>query len=475
MAGITETGFETKRLPDIQTSINNSAIARFGEGVNLEDDTILGQMRDILSDELRQLWEGLQATYDSSTPSKAEGINLDDVCARVGIKRLDAKPSEAVVMFKGTNGTIIPSGSLVAVNTTQELFYSLNTATISPDTCYAALIDITVVTPSALYTVNINGSVYSITSGGSPTANAIATSLKAAIDADTAIPVSTSVISNRLYILSDDPDDTISVTLTPNMSFFEIDYPVLMNSVNTGFIYAPVNQLSELKSSISGITSVTNVEKEVLGRNRETDTELRLRRAKSLAISGVATLDAIVSRVAQVDSVTSVTGTENKTLATVSGIPGKAFEIVVSGGDDTEIAQAIWDSKPAGIEAFGTTSENATDSSGTLQAVGFTRPTNVNLYVDVRYSLYSEELFPSAGENTIKEIVLATGSTLNIGNDVIAQRFFGPIYQEVPGIGNLSITLATSAGTPPYGSTTIAINSKQVPVFDTARITVTQV
>jgi uncharacterized phage protein gp47/JayE len=473
MAGITPEGFETKRLTDIQASINERAIAKFGSGINLEDDSLLGQLRDIVSFEISEIWDALQATYDSGTPSKAENVQLDDVTARVGVSRLDARPSSVPVVFTGQVGASVPSSTLVAVNTTQEVFSTITPATLSGDACHDALVDITVVANSSAYSVTINSTIYNITSGGSATANAIATALAAAINADTGIPVTASVVSDRLKLVTDVATDTFSVLVSIRMSLYEVSNPVLAESVNTGRIQAPVGQLIDLKTSLAGVTSATNYVEAELGRNRETDTELRLRRARSLAIAGTATLDAIVARVGQLEGITAVTGFENRTNTTIDSLPPHSFEIVAQGSAlDEDIAQAIWDNKPAGIETYGLVTEIVTDSSGTSQYVKFTRPVEVPIYVHVDYDTYSEEIFPSNGVDTIKELILAYGSSLSIGENVIAQRFFGSIYAGVPGIQNLSITLNTTVAATPYANTIIAISPKQIPVFDLARISV---
>ena len=52
--------------------------------------------------------------------------------------------------------------------------------------------------------------------------------------------------------------------------------------------------------------------------------------------------------------------------------------------------------------------------------------------------------FPDDASDTIKAKIVEYGSaTFGVGDDVIYQALFGPIYQNVPGISSVTITLAS--------------------------------
>ena len=71
----------------------------------------------------------------------------------------------------------------------------------------------------------------------------------------------------------------------------------------------------------------------------------------------------------------------------------------------------------------------------------------------------------------IVDAVLNYGNTLTVGNDVILQRFMGAIYQNVPGIGYITVTASTDGVT--YSSTNISIDARHVATFDATRVQVT--
>jgi hypothetical protein len=229
------------------------------------------------------------------------------------------------------------------------------------------------------------------------------------------------------------------------------------------------------------LSSVNNLAAGLAGRIAETDEELRNRRRELLAGLGAATDEAIRQAVLQeVDGVTACLVISNRTDVTDGdGRPPHSFETIVSGGDEDDIAQVIWENTPSGIYPEGDIVKTVVDSTGKGQTVRFSRPTNVYIWVDLEYSLNIEESFPVNGEDLIKDnIVEWTLQNINIGDDVIYQRLSIPIY-EVPGIGTIQIELATSATPtgPPgaYSAANVVIASDELAVFATSRITVTQV
>lgn len=132
------------------------------------------------------------------------------------------------------------------------------------------------------------------------------------------------------------------------------------------------------------------------------------------------------------------------------GRPPKSFETIVQGGTDEDIATTIWQTKPAGIETFGSTTTVINDSLGRPQSIKYTRPTEIYIAILLEYTKYDEETFPNNGENTMAQIALDYTNRLGIGVDVIPSRYFGPIYNAVNGIDSLtvSIQIIASPGDP---------------------------
>ena len=157
------------------------------------------------------------------------------------------------------------------------------------------------------------------------------------------------------------------------------------------------------------------------------------------------------------------------------GRPPKSFESVVVGGTDADIAEAIWLSKPAGIETFGNTSAVIVDNNGNNQTVFFSRPTPIYIWVNVVLTLYSEETFPPNGLIDVANVLVNYGNSLSVGNDVLLQRVLSQIF-DVPGIASGVMTTAATidpSGSPSFGSADISISDTQISNWDLTRITVT--
>ena len=103
----------------------------------------------------------------------------------------------------------------------------------------------------------------------------------------------------------------------------------------------------------------------------------------------------------------------NRTLVEVNGQAAKSAECIVSGGEDNDIAQAIYDNIAAGIEWFGRngTSGTAVDPiDGQEFEVFFTRP--VAKYIHVRYTRIdnNEQSYPVDGDTQVKNACAEFGN-----------------------------------------------------------------
>lgn len=151
----------------------------------------------------------------------------------------------------------------------------------------------------------------------------------------------------------------------------------------------------------------------------------------------------------------------------------------MEGGDEQEIADTIFVFGALGIEPYGAITRTVEDIDGNELSVSFSRPTTVHIKLAIEYTKYDEELFTSSGEDGIKDAAIAYGNSLNIGNDVIPQRFFGNIFANVQGIQSISIQVAKSynggATWTSLQSTPLAISRTEATVFDELYVTVSEI
>lgn len=265
----------------------------------------------------------------------------------------------------------------------------------------------------------------------------------------------------------------IAITITPGTGVsarLTSTVSVLVKSVDLGAIVGNAGTLIVIDTPVSGWEGVGNITNVVLGADEETDAAFRTRRLAALQGLGNATTDAIRGDLLSVDNVIAVTVFENDTGFTDSGgRPLKSIECLVQGGDDADIAQAIWDSKAGGIETFGTSSDVATDSQGNPQTMNFSRPFDINIYLDITLTVDGD--YPADGDAQVETAVLAWAATLLIGDDVIVYPYLVGSFDDIPGLLTVVIDIGTAPA--PSGDANIVIAETEKAVFSAGNTTVT--
>jgi uncharacterized phage protein gp47/JayE len=213
----------------------------------------------------------------------------------------------------------------------------------------------------------------------------------------------------------------------------------------SGPVPAIAGTVDSIITPVSGWDTINNMSDGTLGRSQETDSELRVRRVLSLAITGAGTVEAIRSRIINdVPNVTNCAVFENTAdIPDLSGRPPHSIEVVVVSGDPQDIGDMLWQIKPAGIQLYnnpvGGQAVSVIDSSGDVQTIYFTRPTTKYAHVLVEITEYStEEIFPADGVQQMSDAILAYATPPVLGKDMIIQKWYGPIYS-IPGLKTVAI------------------------------------
>lgn len=251
---------------------------------------------------------------------------------------------------------------------------------------------------------------------------------------------------------------------------------VFARATNAGAITALAGTITEIDTPVTGWSSVTNLTDAQEGTDEETDVELRVRRALSVARDAQAIIDAIFAEVGSIANVTQVAVLENDTNVTDSnGLPPHSFHVIAIGGTDEDIGNAIWLKKPAGILSFGTTTVQIQDSQGVPHDISFSRPTAIDIYVDVTVNAFAD--YPATGDDLIKQAIVDYANGLlveergfSLAEDVIYTRLYTAI-NSVQGHEISDLRIGTSPA--PVATSNIPISSTEISNFTTANITVT--
>lgn len=433
MSGLTEAGFSAKRLPELKTDIETRLVEAFGDP-DLREEGIYGQLVGIQSELLALLWQLSEDVYGSQYPDTATGNSLDLVCSLTGVIRIPATPTQATAIAYGLPGTILLAGRTARNPRTAETYRSTGDVTLSLDAARVALIGVETVEDGA-YTVTIDGADFTFTASDNTAAEILA-GLSSAI---LRVGVASEVEDTGLRISSDDP---AAFEFSANLDVLEVGSEVPMLATETGTKLLPVGALTEIVTAVSGWSRVSNIEPGITGTNRETDSQLRARRERSIQITATNTLDAITARLLQTPLVADVRLYENTGAVTdENGTPRQHIWAIVEGGSDDDVALTIYNARAGGIGMRGNeTVEVISPETGRAYPVQFDRPR----YRDVEISVIYTPL-PGAGPMIEQRIIDAiTARVFRIGDPVIYSRMYGLITCAVANIQIDDLTVSST-------------------------------
>lgn len=237
-----------------------------------------------------------------------------------------------------------------------------------------------------------------------------------------------------------------------------------------GPILAGANTLT-VKPPLYGWESVTNINPVTVGKQRETDQQLRLRRRDSVSKGNRNMIESLWSALADLDGVIDVAVIENRTNKNNSnGMPPHSTQAVVKGGDDRQVARTIWINKTGGSEMVGSEVVTINDLTGNTQDIKFTRPTIVNVKVKVNIT-------PRAGWSHKTAIQIRDAlfeyinSEIRIGENLVPGTLFNPLMS----IGGFSINKVFLAKKGfQYAETPIDVSFSESVVIDINDIEIVQ-
>jgi len=233
---------------------------------------------------------------------------------------------------------------------------------------------------------------------------------------------------------------------------------VTATCADVGATIAQSNTITKIKTPTFGWQSVNNPSDAVPGNPVESDAELRVRQALSVAVPSQTIFEGIVGSVANVTGVTRIKGYENDTDTTdANGIPAHSIAIIAEGGDAQTIFETIAEKKTPGTGTFGTLSTTIIDAVNSVHIVKFSRPTILDIKVAMTIAPlagYSASVLPF-----IKTAVLDFINALEIGENVAYSKIYVPANLSNNALGDTynitALTIAVGAGAP--GTADIAV------------------
>ncbi len=373
--GVQDDGrFIKKDVVDIRDNLERYIKNELGDDISLRQNSPIKQLIDAFSIEISRQWEAAEDSYYASFFKDAEGEQLDKQLALAGFSRRNLQPAEGAVVFSrdgpATRDIDISEGTVVTTERTET----------RPQ-----------------------------------------------------IPFET---QERVTLFSGETEtDPVPIkALAPWQT--ELGEEWLGEETNVSS-----DTIVRMEDPIGGIDDVTNPKPTGSegdldwqdGRDRETDAEFKLRYENTLSSGGVSTVPAIESSVSRFDErIRSVRVEEIRDAETGYGPEVTVFAPMLEDEDDGMdiIAQAVFESRGAGLESFGSVTGTATTADGREVEEQFELADEVAIHIEV--TLVTSDIAPEDNIQRIEnEIVRFIGGKANddilypgleIGDDVILDQ-----------------------------------------------------
>ena len=431
MYGLTDSGFSIKRLPIIKEEIEANLRNRINQNIDLRAESLFGQFVGLESELATIFWEVLQDIYLSQYPDYATGNSLDYAVSINGVTRIEATPTSVNAICYGANNTILAVGREAKARNGDVYRTNTNT-TITRLNAVECTISVDSVAIGN-YTVQIGALSYTYTATGIDTAQDI---LQGLYDSMALAPLTRILQDDTLVI---QVTSGVVFDVSANLNIDEVGTVVFFEAIEYGSKLLPIGALDEIETPVFGWNRVNNLVDGTIGKDRETDEALRIRREQSILITATHALQAIKSKVRQLDNVADVFAMENNTETTDAfGTPRQFVWVIVEGGEDTEISTAIYNTVAGGIGTRGNQNITVQDEDGQDYPINFDRPTYIDVNIEIEYVRL--ENFPNNGEDLIKDALLTRGNQYLINEDLIYSRLYTPI-NSVQGVQVDSLTV----------------------------------
>ena len=469
--GVTDEGFVLKRLDTIMEEVHADLTAGFGVDTRLNGSSLLNTLVTTFCGQVAELWETAQDSYYAKFPATATGVNLDNAVQYGGIRREAERRTVYPLHCTGSDGTTVRERTRVASNTNPEVRLSAAADfTISRDAFNEVEIMVAVA-ETGVYTVAVNSEQYSYRNNdASATAADILSALLERVTPegyevslhDDALLIRDSRKARKNTLILSDNLTTKSVVTIAN--FYTLDY---------GKVTLPDGIVTKFVDNVAGFTAVTNRLAPVYGRARETDVELRQSYIAKSALRSNTMIGSIVAELlTNVADVSSAVGFENPTSQTdARGLPPHSIELIVEGGEDSEVASVIFRRKAGGIQTYGNVTVDVPGVYGESIPVSFSRPVEIHVWLHVALRGDTTK-FPSAYADLVRRSLTERASGYVPGDSLLYQQLSGELYGLIPGLEMAEISYSLTGREEDYEFGNLSVTSREKIVISAERIAV---
>lgn len=470
MAKLTQAGLVIDSLSTIlerkqqkATSILSGLVPE-GEVVPVDSSSVLGRILQISAETDYLQEEAIQELFASLSPNSATYRNLDKIVQLKDMKRKQSSMGTTSLILYGDINVTVGQSSIISSKVTGDQF-SLDSEITFKNTA-ANGVEFETINLDVDGTIIINYTLSSDISSNAPiTIKTIAGLTKE--EAANFIKINIEGFSSKLKV---EITNEFNIQIKPIQLGLLGDFYVSGNArIIRSFVPANATSLYEVGSqepdSITTIQSptygwrgVTNPFTSIESRPIESDDQLRMRFFKGTGSLATGHLVAMYTALYDVDGVTYVSIKENTFgKDALDGRTSHGFAVIVYGGNDQDIAEAIEKTRPVGVPMNGNVTIPVNNYYNHTSNVKFSRPVQVAIKIKIGLDIFDD--FPTTGVAEIKRSIIDYFNNMTFGEDLILSRLYIPI-QSVNGVGVKTIQIAKVGEE--YGSDNIEIAYNEV-------------
>ena len=433
-------GIKTKGIQDYRSDLNLAAKVAFadklqGRNLRADDSSMLGRLFATIAKPLAQNSEILPLILQGFDINSAEGQQLDNLLW--GIHRVKRKlESQAVglAMLHGDLGVSVARGSNVGNELTGDNYRTDFAVTFSHLNANGVDISINELYHKYELSYSINGylsespSIVVVAGVRDTTTKMIAQRLVDAVNNQSSYLTASLNNDGTVKVVIDNVNHTGNFVIKgnqPKMSVVRSYTPVSITSSTYNSKESLTGQVSVIKTPSLGWRGVTNPYYIFPSVGIESDEEYRYR-GKLLQQSSYGKHTSILMAIKSVRGVTYENIQQNtSSSATNSGIVNNGVAITVMGGNEDEIALAIFNSLSEGTMTSGDILKSVKDINGAEHDIRFSRPIITPL--EISMSLITYPNFPNDGNTKIRQAIIEWFNDLDVGEDIHYSRLYEPI------------------------------------------------
>lgn len=477
-----ELGFISKGYNEVRSELARNAQEVFGDltgnsQLRVDDSSVLGRIFSMVSLPIVQNAEIIPLILQSLDINQAEGQQLDNLLWNIHrIKRNGVGQASGMLILYGKIGTTVSRSSEVGNFITGDSYLTDETVKFSNVSTNGVDIEINSIEGIFTLSYTVDGRLSNSPNivvqkgSGDTSTQQIAYRFVDAINSQSSYLTASRNNDNSVKVVITDPSRVGTFIITGNAQIVCSYMPVYVTSNTYSSKESLANQVNVIRSATLGWFSATNPIRILASTPIENDEDYRYRAKLNLHGNPVGKYNAILFALKSVRGVTyeNVQEVRTNNFANSDAIQKSVgLSITVQGGDENEIAVAIFNSVSDGIATIGTILKEVKDINGFGHEVRFSRPQPQTLQITMSLVTYAD--FPSNGNSLIKQSIVEWFNSLNVGEDIHYSRLYEPI-NNVRGFAVRNLKFGYKGGT--LGAEDITINHNEIATISAEDISI---